>query len=91
MLDTHNPDLDRQLASHICALYSGENYKPSDAKNKTAPLEKDFMMQYISYARRTCEPQLTEEAVNEMISTYLQLRQSGKSGSVNSHSTEHSS
>ncbi|CAM9966068.1 unnamed protein product, partial [Ectocarpus sp. 8 AP-2014] len=52
ILDKPNAAMDRQLARHLVSLYYKVPVVPS------SPLEQDFLMDYIAYARRHIQPEV---------------------------------
>ena len=68
ILDSPNVDQDRQLAQHLVGLYHAV---PSVAK---PPLETDLLKDYIDYAREHIHPSLSDDAVDQLLSSYLELR-----------------
>jgi DNA replication licensing factor MCM4 len=71
ILDTPNIDHDRRLAQHLVGLYY-EN--PNVVK---PPLDQSLLRDYIDYARERIHPELTDEASQELISVYLEMRHMG--------------
>ena len=43
----------------------------------TNTVPRDFLAKYISYARKCCQPMLTETASNQLINEYLAMRNMG--------------
>ncbi|CAM9663427.1 unnamed protein product [Ectocarpus sp. 8 AP-2014] len=68
ILDKPNAAMDRQLARHLVSLYYKVPVVPS------SPLEQDFLMDYIAYARRHIQPEISEPAVRSLIKGYLDMR-----------------
>jgi DNA replication licensing factor MCM4 len=87
VLDHQSEQSDRRLANHIVSLYS----LPSEANLKdikhrdglttdliqTNIYPRDFMARYISYARKHCQPKLTDEASAQLIAEYSEMRNMG--------------
>eukprot|EP00043_Microstomoeca_roanoka_P013036 m.127344 g.127344 ORF g.127344 m.127344 type:complete len:841 (-) comp15655_c3_seq1:57-2579(-) len=73
ILDTPDRAKDRLLARHIVALY----YKDQDRNADADLLNRETLAQYISYARKTVRPQLTEDASRDLIQEYVTLRKLG--------------
>jgi replicative DNA helicase Mcm len=65
--DIPNKEQDERLASFVLELHK---------KNDTGevPINTDLLRKYISYARRNCRPQLTDKALEEIKSYYVQIR-----------------
>jgi len=68
ILDAPNPDSDRKLAQHLVGLYYE---KPSIVK---PPLDTHLLKDYIDYAREHIHPRLSDEASEELLNSYLELR-----------------
>lgn len=68
ILDSPNVDQDRQLAQHLVGLYHAV---PSVTK---PPLETDLLKDYIDYAREHIHPALSDDAVDQLLASYLELR-----------------
>jgi len=73
VLDKPNEVTDRRLAKHLVQLYWSDPPKPADT------LSVDTMTRYIAYARRHCQPVLTDAAANTLIKKYTQMRRVGAS------------
>ncbi|KAL5563098.1 hypothetical protein UlMin_032845 [Ulmus minor] len=72
ILDKADENTDRRLAKHIVSLHF-EN---------TESVEQDFLdlntlISYISYARKHIQPQLSDEAADELTRGYVELRRRG--------------
>jgi DNA replicative helicase MCM subunit Mcm2 (Cdc46/Mcm family) len=76
------------LANHIVSLYSkpgatGEQPRRQEnlASNLIATnlLPRDFLAKYISYARKYCQPRLSDEAEKALIAEYSAMRNMGDS------------
>ena len=72
ILDTCEPEKDRSLARHLCALYSTEGSTLS-----FSPVTKEFLTQYISYAKAFVHPRLGPEACQRLLEHYRELRLQG--------------
>eukprot|EP01054_Gregarina_sp_Poly1_P004935 Gregarina_sp_Poly_1__4934@NODE_2617_length_1912_cov_152_331165_g1659_i0_p1_GENE_NODE_2617_length_1912_cov_152_331165_g1659_i0NODE_2617_length_1912_cov_152_331165_g1659_i0_p1_ORF_typecomplete_len372_score40_03MCM/PF00493_23/1_1e96MCM_lid/PF17855_1/3_8e24Mg_chelatase/PF01078_21/1_3e10Mg_chelatase/PF01078_21/7_5e03AAA_5/PF07728_14/9_2e09AAA_3/PF07726_11/2_6e07Sigma54_activ_2/PF14532_6/4e06Sigma54_activ_2/PF14532_6/2_5e03Sigma54_activat/PF00158_26/0_00024RuvB_N/PF05496_12/0_00049AAA_2/PF07724_14/0_0 len=79
VLDSQNETTDRRLAEHLCALYTRAAGETGDSGNSSERLTPEFFSQYISYARKTCNPVIGDAAAEELISTYVHLRKAGGS------------
>ena len=74
--DRPSEDKDASLAMHILNLHQRgrEGFKP--------PIERRLLRKYIAYARRNCNPKMTNEAKEKLFDFYLEMRKS--SGGENS-------
>ena len=70
ILDRPNERTDRQLATHLLALY-----QPGAKSHQT--LSQRLLMEYISYARTNVQPRLTNEASEQLVNEYVALRKVG--------------
>lgn len=68
ILDSPNVDSDRQLAQHLVGLYYE---KPNVVE---PPLSTELLRDYIDYARENINPRLSDEATEELLKSYLELR-----------------
>lgn len=68
--DLPNKDQDERLAGFLLNLH-----QTMDAG--TADIDTDMLKKYISYARRTCNPKLTDSALEELKVYYVKMRNSG--------------
>ena len=73
ILDQPNAESDRKLAKHLVGLYYEE---PNTIE---APFSHDVLRDYITYARETIHPELSDLATQELIRSYLDMRRSGGS------------
>jgi len=81
MLDKPNVTQDRKLAQHILALYSPEyTNNPRDLTHAT--LDRDLFTKFITYARRFCKPNLTDEVVDDIVKGYIDMRKLGSNKNV---------
>jgi len=78
MLDKRNRDTDRRLAEHLISMYSvgDKKEKPKGAINA------EMFRKYISFARRWCHPELTDDAAAALVKQYTDLRNMGGSREV---------
>ncbi|MBI2106181.1 minichromosome maintenance protein MCM [Candidatus Woesearchaeota archaeon] len=67
MRDIPSREFDDKVASHVLNLQQ----KPDDIKTEFPP---EFLKKYISYARQKIKPALTKEAVEEIKTFYVSLR-----------------
>ena len=90
VLDRQNDAHDRRLANHIVSLYSrvngdegilGESENPllRNELVKTGGITREFFSQYISYARRFCNPKIPDYVVGELVTQYCTMRNMGNS------------
>lgn len=80
ILDSPNPHQDRKLARHLVGLY----YETPDVIEP--PMDTDLLRDYIDYARENIHPELSDEATEQLLESYLELRNppggnTGNSGS----------
>ena len=68
ILDAPNADSDRKLAQHLVGLYYE---KPNIVK---PPMGTELLRDYIDYARENIYPRLSDEASEELLNSYLELR-----------------
>ena len=68
ILDSPNVENDRRLAQHLVGLYY-------ETPNVTRPpMDQDLLRDYIEYAREYIHPELSEEASEQLIASYLEMR-----------------
>ena len=68
ILDSPNADQDRRLAQHLVGLYY-------DTPNVVQPpLDTELLKDYIDYARENVFPLLSEEATEQLMKSYMELR-----------------
>ena len=77
MLDRSTETQDKELAKHILGLYVGESHRTT--KNNLNLKSQDFLRRYIAYARSNCKPALTDEAEQDLIKGYIDMRKIGAS------------
>mmetsp|Transcript_2983 Transcript_2983/g.4364 ORF Transcript_2983/g.4364 Transcript_2983/m.4364 type:complete len:841 (+) Transcript_2983:27-2549(+) len=65
---------DRHLARHIIQMYTAD----ADSIVGGAPLDRHRLTRYISYAKRFVQPQITDQAAEALVHSYLDLRQAGQ-------------
>jgi DNA replication licensing factor MCM4 len=68
ILDSPNVDADRQLAQHLVGLYYE---KPNVVQ---PPMDTELLRDYVDYARENIHPRLSDEATEELLKSYLELR-----------------
>ena len=70
------------MANHLVSLYSttreerGQTQKSVEKKDR---ITKDFVAQYVSYARKCCTPKIPDETVKELVAAYSSMRDAGAS------------
>lgn len=75
ILDRVDETNDRRLARHLLSMYLED--KPQSAGNmEILPIE--FLTSYISYARAKCQPRITDEASQELVKAYVEMRKLGE-------------
>ena len=74
VLDPKDEGFDRQLAQHLVSLYHTESGGESMRPNR---IENDLLRDYVGFARATIKPTLSEEARNQLIQSYLDMRKVG--------------
>ena len=75
--DLPNKVQDEAIATHVLNMHQRRDIKP--------PIERDLFKKYIAFAKQKIEPRLTDEAVDEIKSFYIKMRNaqsSGDSGSI---------
>jgi len=72
MLDPQDEVYDRRLGRHLVSLY----YRTADQAEEEQ-LDMSVMRDYITYAKQTFNPKLTEEAGTQLIQSYVKMRQVG--------------
>jgi len=74
ILDKSDPIADRQLAKHLVALhYSNNALRQIHAQH----IDVTTLSQYISYAKKHIHPVLSDEAAQDLVQGYLDLRKLG--------------
>ena len=73
ILDKPNPDNDRRLAKHLVSLYYEHPEMPQ------TKIDQSLLRDYIQYARRFVQPQISDPAERELIEGYLEMRRLGGS------------
>ncbi|KAK7678202.1 DNA replication licensing factor, mcm4 component [Cerrena zonata] len=74
ILDKVDENIDRQLARHLTDMYL-EDAPDTVTENTVLPVE--FLSMYIQYAKENCQPVMTEEAKNELVRAYVDMRKLG--------------
>eukprot|EP01083_Nonionella_stella_P310978 1107151_1 len=75
ILDKPDKNLDNRLAKHLVGLY----YENPDALESDV-IDVKMLTKYISFAKRTIQPELSDEAVDLLINGYCELRGIGNLG-----------
>ncbi len=80
ILDHQSEAADRRLANHIVSLYSLPpdadlaNVKQTEVQSTNLIVsnknQRDFLAKYISYARKVCQPLLSEQASATLVKEY---------------------
>jgi DNA replication licensing factor MCM4 len=76
ILDRPNVEHDRRLAQHLVGLY----YETPNVVEP--PLGQELLKDYIQYARENIHPQLSDEASEQLVASYLEMRNPGGSNGV---------
>lgn len=71
ILDRPNVELDRRLAQHLVGLY----YETPNVIEP--PLDQELLKDYIQYARENIHPQISDEASDQLVASYLEMRNPG--------------
>jgi replicative DNA helicase Mcm len=74
--DLPNKVQDEAIATHVLNMHQRRDIKP--------PIERDLFKKYIAFAKQKIEPRLTDEAVDEIKSFYIKMRNAQSSGDSNS-------
>lgn len=92
LMDNADEDQDRRIARHIVSLYGVDSLAESarqqpDAITNETLIPAQKVTEYISWARRL-EPQLSEDAMQDLLAAYLLMRRAnGPSGKTISATT----
>jgi DNA replication licensing factor MCM4 len=76
ILDKPDPISDRRLAQHLVSMYFPEGQR--SGAGPTFPRAQ--LTDYIAFARKYCNPVISDEALNELVSGYVDMRQLGAMG-----------
>jgi len=71
VLDSPNNEQDRRLAQHLVGLY----YETPNVVEP--PLDQALLRDYIEYARENIHPEISDEASDHLIASYLEMRNPG--------------
>ncbi|CDR44658.1 CYFA0S15e01134g1_1 [Cyberlindnera fabianii] len=74
ILDKVDDRMDRKLAKHITSMYL-EDTPENVSTTEILPVE--FLTMYIGYAKQNYHPVLTEEAKDELVKCYVEMRKLG--------------
>lgn len=80
ILDSPNVDQDRRLAQHLVGLY----YETPNVVQP--PLDHALLRDYIEYARENIHPEISDDAAEQLVASYLEMRNPGGAG-VGAHGT----
>ncbi|KAK9475304.1 MCM2/3/5 family-domain-containing protein [Dipodascopsis tothii] len=75
ILDKIDEQTDRRLARHLAGMYL-EDAPENAATAEVLPIE--FLTAYISYAKQNVQPVLTEEAHEQLVKSYVEMRKLGE-------------
>ncbi|VVB57005.1 Minichromosome maintenance protein MCM [uncultured archaeon] len=83
IFDTMDKTRDAELASKILANHQftfgdGESSQMRDDPSESGPLPRSLLTKYIAYARRSCNPLLSDEAAEKIKDYYVELRSKGQ-------------
>lgn len=78
ILDSPNADQDRKLAEHLVGLYHDNPVVVEP------PMDSDLLRDYIDYAKEHVHPMLSDEATQQLLESYLELR-NPTGGSISNH------
>ncbi|KAI9673927.1 MAG: hypothetical protein M1817_002133 [Caeruleum heppii] len=76
VLDRIDEQNDRRLAKHLVGMYLEDT--PDNAAGSQEILPIEFLTSYISYARTKCQPRIDEEASQELVRAYVEMRKLGE-------------
>jgi DNA replication licensing factor MCM4 len=83
MLDSQTKQADTSLANHIVSQYSLNiaemNNITQERIEKKERICRDFLAQYISYARQHCVPTIPQDQVANLVGAYTSMRELGRS------------
>ena len=65
---------DAQLALHVINMHRDKDAAVSLIQDATGMVDIPLLRKYIAYARKTCNPRLTEEAAKMLQNQYVQFR-----------------
>ncbi|EFQ26263.1 MCM2/3/5 family protein [Colletotrichum graminicola] len=76
ILDRADEKSDARLARHLLSLYLED--KPESAHTKEDILPVEFLTNYISFARANIHPTIAQDAAQELVDQYLEMRKLGQ-------------
>lgn len=76
ILDRQDDNNDKRLARHLLSMYLED--KPESAAQSEEILDVEFLTAYISYARETCHPTISQEAAQALVDNYVKMRKMGQ-------------
>ncbi|PRT52982.1 DNA replication licensing factor MCM4 [Wickerhamiella sorbophila] len=79
MIDKVDVQADRRLAQHLTDMYL-EDRPENASREEILPVE--FLTMYISYAKQNVQPQITPEAKELLVKSYVQMRKLGSDAST---------
>lgn len=68
ILDSPNVEHDRRLAQHLVGLY----YETPNVVEP--PLDQTLLRDYIEYARENIHPEISDDAADQLVASYLEMR-----------------
>jgi DNA replication licensing factor MCM4 len=74
ILDNPNVEHDRRLAQHLVGLY----YETPNVVQP--PMDHALLRDYIEYARENIHPEISDEAAEHLVESYLEMRNPGIAG-----------
>ncbi|EMR08307.1 hypothetical protein PNEG_03150 [Pneumocystis murina B123] len=74
ILDKIDESNDRRLARHLVEMYMED--RVNESKSSLIPFE--FLTSYISYAKQNIQPVLSNEAADELVKAYIEMRKLGE-------------
>ena len=82
MLDRPDPNSDRRLARHLVALYHPDSERSGAAgADGITTVDQPFLRDFLSFARSSVAPAVSDEAVEVLVEGYLGMRSMGGRGS----------
>lgn len=76
VLDERQPQRDMALAKHLVRLFHAEQGQQRAAQAELLPAA--LLRDYVAYARARCHPVISDEAADELVRTYQNLRRMGR-------------
>nr|CCC53092.1 putative DNA replication licensing factor, fragment [Trypanosoma vivax Y486] len=74
VIDPRNPEIDNRLAQHVINLHKGGSSRHVHANATGALVERSFFTKYVSYARATRHPRISEDAMSVLLDFYVHAR-----------------